>query len=33
MVNLSVVCNVRVPYSGVEASGNISLPFSTLAIL
>ena len=32
IANPSVVCNVRVPYSGVETFGNISSPFYTLAV-
>jgi len=31
-IRLSVVCNVRVPYSGVEALGNVSSPLCTLAV-
>jgi len=31
-IRLSVVCNVRAPYSGVETYGNISSPFCILAI-
>ena len=29
---LSVVCDIRAPYSGIETFGNISSPFCTLAI-
>jgi len=31
-IRLSVVCNVRAPYSAVEIFGNVSMPFCTLAI-
>ena len=33
IANLSVVCNICAPYSGVETFCNISSPFCTLAIL
>jgi len=32
-VCLSSICNVRAPYSGVKAFGNISSPLCTLTIL
>jgi len=32
VVCLSVVCNVRAPYSGDEIFGNVSTPFNTMAI-